>query len=68
MHYTLTHATARMARALQASFQALQRWYWKRRTTSALRALSDAELKDIGIYRCAISEIIGAQWADRGRA
>ena len=68
MHHIFSHAAAWMAGTLHASFQALQRHYRERRMISALQALSDAELKDIGVYRCAIPAVARARWADPGEA
>lgn len=66
MHHIVTHAAGRIAGMLHASFQELRRRYRERRTVSALGALSDAELKDIGLYRCAIPEAARTLWAAQG--
>lgn len=66
MHQTFTHAAARMAGMLHAMFQALRRHCHERRMVLALQALSDTQLKDIGVYRCAIPAVARARWVDRG--
>ena len=61
MHQALTHAAARMTRLPHASFQAFLRHRRERHAILTLQALSDAELKDMGVPRCAIPELVRAR-------
>jgi uncharacterized protein YjiS (DUF1127 family) len=68
MHDTLTHATARITGMLHTVFWSLRRRYRESRLTSALQSLSDAQLKDIGVYRCEIPHVAHARCAAPGRS
>ena len=57
MDHTLTSTETRIASGLRSFLQEFRRWYRERRTVSALQALGDADLKDIGICRCEIAYI-----------
>ena len=67
MYQTTTRFTMLIACMLHALLQRLRRWYRERRMISALQALSDAELKDIGVYRCAIPAIAQERCAAQER-
>jgi uncharacterized protein YjiS (DUF1127 family) len=54
---TLTQAAARIIGPLLVVIRAVHRQYRQARLISALQLLSDAELKDIGVYRCEIPYI-----------
>ena len=69
MHTMTIGATIRVAtwRTLAYSLAlAFDRWRCERRTAAALYALSDATLKDIGIYRCEIPWRARSLWAGPG--
>jgi uncharacterized protein YjiS (DUF1127 family) len=42
----------------KACLRAIGRWRSERRAVRHLRALSDRELKDIGIHRCEVSSVV----------
>ena len=67
MHQASTRIMILIAGTLHASLQRLRHWHRERRTISALQALSDAELKDIGVYRCTIPGAVHERCAAQGR-
>jgi uncharacterized protein YjiS (DUF1127 family) len=67
MHQASTRIVMPIAGTLNATLQRLRRWHRERRTISALQALSDAELKDIGVHRCAIPGAVHERCAAQGR-
>jgi uncharacterized protein YjiS (DUF1127 family) len=58
---TLTQAVIRIGNPLLVLVRAVHRRYREACLISALQMLSDAELRDIGLYRCEIS-YIAQQW------
>jgi uncharacterized protein YjiS (DUF1127 family) len=54
---TATDEIACSRGAARHPLRALHRWWRERRMITALSALDDASLKDIGVYRCNIHQI-----------
>lgn len=61
MDETMRLAAAWSARTRWRPLCSLRHWYRERQTTAALMSLDDAQLKDMGIYRCEISWLVRKQ-------
>lgn len=69
MHSMTIGATTRVATWRTRAYDlalAFDRWRRERRTAVALYALSDATLKDIGMYRCEIPWRARSLWSGSG--
>jgi uncharacterized protein YjiS (DUF1127 family) len=60
-HYPYYRVAPHAAGGPQGLFAAFRRWRRERAMASALLALDDATLKDLGIYRCEIPTIARTQ-------
>lgn len=63
MSHTLARTAAYASDRHDSLFQTFRRWCCAQRMIAALRRLSDAELKDIGVCRCEIDYIANKHWS-----